>query len=392
MFKKLAIFLFLMSLPGIAFSLEIYKKGDISLNAGWWGQMWFQSVSNMDTNGDGRFDDTLNDFLIRRSYFYLGGNVNEQLSFFTHLASDKLGMDEITNDSNNGLGSGIAVRDAWISYQLLGNDLIVQAGRMYVPFTRDYGTTSTKSLLITDLDWGQGGYRSTIFYPSRIGREDGVTLWGNVFADKLQYRFMVGDGEEDNAKNRDDKLRYAGRLSYNFFDPETDWFNAGTYLGKKHVLALGVGADSQNGLMLSGREQDYFAWTADVFYDQPISGGDGLTFSAAYTNIDHAVNGIAFTRLASGDCGYLLSLKAGYLFGHPLGLGQLQPFAHYQRIGVDEDNKKDTQVYGAGLNYYIKGPANKLSLEVTRVDQDEEIAKTNVQNETIITVQFAAGF
>jgi hypothetical protein len=29
---------------------------------------------------------------------------------------------------------------------------------------------------------------------------------------------------------------------------------------------------------------------------------------------------------------------------------------------------------------------------VTRVDQDEEIAKTNVQNETIVTVQFAAGF
>ncbi|MCK9173497.1 MAG: hypothetical protein AB7T15_06315 [Desulfuromonas sp.] len=392
MLHRLIYFLFLLLIPANAFSVEIYRKDDLSINAGWWGQVWAQSVSNMDTDSDGRFDDQLNDLLLRRSYFYLSGTITTELGFFVHYASDKLGMDEMNNDSSNGLGSGLAVRDAWISYRLLGNDLIVQAGRMYVPFTRDYGTTSTKALLTTDLDWGQGGHRSTIFYPSRVGRDDALTLWGNVLDDRLQYRFMVGDGEEDNAKNGDDRLRYAGRLSYSFFEPETDWFNAGTYLGKKKVLSLGLGADSQNDLVLAGREQNYRAWTTDLHYDQPFASGANLTLTAAYIDIRNSVNGISFTRLASGDSGSLLSVKAGYLLAGNLGKGQLQPFGHYQHIHVDERGKQDSQIYGIGLNYYLKGAANKLSLEATFVDQDEEIAGSNVQDETLITLQLAAGF
>ena len=321
-----------------------------------------------------------------------------ELSFFLHFAGDKLGMDEMKNDSGKGLGSGLALRDGWINYKLLGDDLMVQVGRMYIPFTRNYGTTSTKSLLTTDLDWGQGGLRSSIFYPSNIGRDDAVTLWGNVLGDKLQYRFMVGDGEETDAKNPDDSMRYAGRLSYNFFDSETKWFNAGTYLGKKQILALGVGADFQKDLMLNSVEKlnrvekDYSAWTIDCHYDQPLANGDNLTFAASYIDISNTANKITFTRLASGDDGSLTSVKAGYYFGKKLGIGNLQPFAHYQIISVDESGKEDTDIYGIGANYYIKGAANKLSLEATFVDQDEEIAATDVQDETIITFQVSAGF
>lgn len=64
----------------------------------------------MDTNGDGKNDDDLNDFLIRRSYFYLKGTLTPELSFFVHFAGDKLGMDEIKDDSSKGLGSGLRDR------------------------------------------------------------------------------------------------------------------------------------------------------------------------------------------------------------------------------------------------------------------------------------------
>lgn len=374
------------------FALEIYRKDDLSLNAGWWGQVWGQSVSNMDTNNNGQYDDSLNDILVRRSYFYLSGTVTPELSFFMHYAGDKLGMDEIKDDSGKGLGSGLALRDAWLSYNVLGNDLIVQAGRMYVPFTRDYGTTSTKSLLTTDLNWGQGGHRSTIFYPSNIGRDDALTFWGNVLNDKLQFRFMAGDGEEDDAKNHDDTMRYAGRLSYSVFTPETKWFNAGTYRGTKKVLALGLGMDSQNDLILAGNEENYFAWTADVFYEQPLAGGDALTLTASYIDVSNTVNSISFTQMASGDDGSIMALKAGYYFGTKIGTGNLQPFGHYQLISSDESGRDDTQVYGFGMNYYLKGAANKITLEGTFVDQDEELDGTNVQDETLVTLQFAVGF
>lgn len=374
------------------FALEIYKKDDLSLNAGWWGQVWGQSVSDMNTDNGTKFDDSLNDILIRRSYFYLSGTVTPELSFFMHYAGDKLGMDEIKDDSGKGLGSGLALRDAWVSYKVLGNDLIVQAGRMYVPFTRDYGTTSTKSLLTTDLNWGQGGHRSTIFYPSNIGRDDALTVWGNVLNDKLQYRIMLGDGEENDAKNHDDTMRYAGRLSYSVFTPETKWFNAGTYRGTKKVLAVGLGMDSQNDLILNGQEENYFAWTADVFYEQPLAGGDALTLTASYIDVSNTVNSISFTQMASGDDGSIMALKAGYYLGTKIGPGNLQPFGHYQLISSDESGRDDTQVYGVGMNYYLKGAANKITLEGTFVNQDEEIDDTNVQDETLVTLQFAVGF
>lgn len=56
---------------------------------------------------------------------------------------------------------------------------------MYVPLTRNYGTTSTKALLTTDLSFMQGGIRGAIFYASKVGRDDGVTLWGNPFEGRL---------------------------------------------------------------------------------------------------------------------------------------------------------------------------------------------------------------
>lgn len=373
-------------------ALEIYRKDDLSIDAGWWGQVWGQTVSNMDTNGNGHYNDRLNDYLVRRSYFYLSGTVTPELSFFMHYAGDKLGMDEIKKDSGNGVGSGLALRDAWVNYKVVGESLMVQVGRMYVPFTRDYGTTSTKSLLTTDLNWGQGGHRTGIFYPSNVGRDDALTVWGNILEDKLQYRVMIGDGEEDDAKNHDDTMRYAGRLSYSMFDPETKWFNSGTYLGTKKVLSFGVGADTQRDLILDSKEQNYFAWTVDVFYEQPLAGGDAVTFTASYIDVSNVVNGIAFTQLASGDDGSILALKAGYYLGTKIGPGNLQPFGHYQLISSDESGRDDTHIYGVGMNYYLKGAANKITLEGTFVDQDKEISGTNVQDETLVTLQFAVGF
>jgi hypothetical protein len=115
-----------------------------------------------------------------------------------------------------------------------------------------------------------------------------------------------------------------------------------------------------------------------------------LTAEAAYINIENSVNSIKYTRFASGDDGSIVSLKAGYLFPGRIGIGQIQPFAHYELINVDETNKDDTQVYGMGLNYFFKGHANKLSIDVSSVDQGT--ATPTAQDHLIFTVQLSAGF
>ncbi len=370
--KTLAWMTVLMLAPAMAWGIEVHNKGDVSLDIGYWGQAWYQYV-----DGDGPVDGKTHDFMIRRTYLSIGGTVTPELSFFAHYAGDRIGQDGTDNPSM-GLGSGMALRDAWVTYKLIGNDLMVQAGRMYVPFTRNYGTTSTKALLTTELDWGQGGIRSGIFYPSKVGRDDGLTLWGNVLEDKLQYRLMVAEGAEGSGINPDDNLRFAGRLSFNVFDPETGWFNRGTYLGDKRLLAIGAGFDYQDGLTLGGEEKDYRGYTVDVQTDLPMAGG-ALTAGAAYIRIDNMVNPIASTDFTAGSDGEIVTAHLGYLIGT-----RFQPFGHVERFLPDESGTDNTTVFGFGCNYYIYGQANKLTAEWTKVDTDDSY--------DIITLQAAFGF
>ena len=61
-------------------------------------------------------------------------------------------------------------------------------------------------------------------------------------------------------------------------------------------------------------------------------------------------------------------------------------------ISADESVDDDTSIYTVGLNYYIKGAVNKLTLGGTFVDQDDEIKDRRLEDRTIITLQIAAGF
>lgn len=380
MMKTLKLLLIgIILLPTASFSVEVYKDGDMFLDIGFWGQAWYQYVGDYDRNTDGRWDDRNNDFMLRRSYLSVGGAATSKVSFFMHYAADRIGQEGLDN-SGLGLGSGLAARDIWGTYKILGDDLMIQAGRMYVPFTRNYGTTSTKAMLTTDLDWAQGGLRGGIFYPSKVGRDDGVTLWGNVIEDKLQYRFMVGEGADSQAVNPHDTVRFAGRLSMNFLDPEKGWFNSGTRLGKGSVLAVGVGGDYQKDLVLGGKEDDYKAYTVDLFMDMP-AGDVAVTTELSYIWIENVVNGITWSDFVSGEDGDIASFKAGVLLA-----GCIQPFGHYQLIMPDVNDSDDTTVYGFGCNYYIKGVANKLTAEWSKVDDDKDISSD------IFTVQAAFGF
>ncbi len=392
MFKKAVFCLLVLVLsPGVVWSLEVYHEGDNSLDIAFWGQAWYQYVQDgRDTDNDGTQEQGLNDFMFRRAYLTISGTATPNVAFFIHYAGDRLGQDGLDNPGS-ALGSGLALRDGWISTKLLGDALIAQAGRMYVPFTRNFGTTSTKALLTTDLDWTQGGVRGSTFYPSKVGRDDGLCLWGNVMEDRLQYRFMISEGGECAAANPEDNLRLVGRMSYSFFEPEKGWFNQGTYLGKKRVLAAGLGIDRQPDLVSGGVKKDYVAWTVDVFYDQPMGKDSGLTVEAAYIQIENGPNAINYTRLAAGGDGSIISMKAGYLLGERVGIGQVQPFAHFENLNVA--GNEHTNVFGAGVNYFIKGHPNKLSLDLTYIDQGREsYGLSPVQDHFVATLEFAAGF
>jgi hypothetical protein len=364
------------SWAGIKMAIDDTTNGEVGI----WMQGWYQFVE------DGKGEEDLNDFMIRRAYLYLKGDVTKHVSFFTHIASDKVGQEGLDN-SGLGLGSGVAWRDLWVTLKL-DEALKVQLGRMYVPLTRNYGTTSTKCMLTADLPFLQGGSRGGIFYASKVGRDDGVTIWGNPLDGLLQYRFMISEGVEGDA-NPKDKLRFAGRLSLSLLEPETGWFNQGTYLGKKKVLSLGAGFQSQDDLQLvTGAEpEDNQVWTADVFFDHPL--GDGaVTFEAAYIDIENCTETqpALYTDLAAGDDAENWYFNIGYLLPGSFGPGQLQPYFRYETVDVDAKN--GTDFLSGGINYYLKGHDCKLTADYMHVDPDNDAKDAR----DIFTFQVCVGF
>ena len=355
------------------------KDNQLRGEIGCWTQVWYQFVE------DGKDDDTdLNDFMARRFYLYLKGDVTQYFSFFTHIAADRIGQDGLDRPSL-GLGSGIAFRDLWITFKL-NEAFKIQMGRMYVPLTRNYGTTSTKALLTTDLPFLQGGIRGNIFYAGKVGRDDGVTMWGNPLDGLIQYRFMVSEGVE-NDDNPDDNLRFVGRVAVNLLEPEKGWFNKGTYLGKKKVLSLGFGYDTQNDLTLNGREdQDNRVWTADVFFDHPL--GDGaVTVEASYIDIQNCTQNLNYSELRAGEDAKNWYIQTGYLLPFQIGPGRIQPYARYEAVYVDAHDKDDSDYTSAGFNYYIKGNNAKISTDYTYVNNGR-----NKNDQSIATFQLAVGF
>jgi hypothetical protein len=120
--------------------------------------------------------------------------------------------------------------------------------------------------------------------------------------------------------------------------------------------------------------------------------GNNITFAFSYIDISHSANAISYTDFNAGDDGILVAAKAGYYLGSKIWQGNLQPYAQLQYIHSDESGDKDTLIYGGGLNYYINGPGNKLTLDLTSIDQERELADTFIQDHMMVTVQLAVGF
>ncbi len=387
--RILAVVSILTLAPRTVRAVEVFRDGDRALHLGLWTQGWYQYVQDAaDRDGDGVAEQDLHDLLVRRAYLSVSGSATPWLGFFVHYAGDRFGQHGL-DSPGVGLGTGLAFRDGWVSLRTLDGALMLHVGRMYIPFTRNYGTTSAKALLSTDLDWVQGGYRGGILYPSTVGRDDGAVLWGNLGGGLVQYRLMVGDGLDDETRNRGDNPRIAGRVSFSPLEPETTWFNKGTYLGERQVLSIGGGADHQR-LTFDSGEDDYFGWTIDLHYDQPLGGG-GLTLVGSYLTVENAPNGINFTAVSPGVDASVASGRVGVLLPGEVGPARLQPFGRYERVFV-VDSTHSTHVSGLGFNAFFAGHGNKFSVEATWVTpQGGDATTAALQDHFVVTAQIAAG-
>ncbi|HZT75825.1 MAG TPA: porin [Vicinamibacterales bacterium] len=217
----------------------------VNIRFGVLGQFW------ADTLTDPTSDSHSNNLFVRRLRLITGGNVSQHVGFFVETDAPNLGR--TVNGKN--ITPGLILQDAFATFTTT-NAFMVDAGLMYVPFSRN-SVQSAATLL--PVDFGAYTFTQSAATQSSTGRDTGFQARGYLAGNHLEYRLAAFQGIRDAASHNG--FRYAGRLQLDLLDPEVGFFYTGTYLGKKRVLALGAAFDTQ---------EQYHAYDADAFVDLPL--------------------------------------------------------------------------------------------------------------------------
>jgi len=314
------------------------KDNKQSLKVGILGQLQAEEADVAGTN------DTSKNLSFRRLRLILGYTLGDQLSIFFDTDSPNLGK---STAPLNGAGvkdtGNIFVQDFVATYkfaqafQLDGGLLLME---------QDYNHNQSAASLMA-LDYGGYTFNESTPTQSRTGRDYGLRARGYVADDHLEYRLGVYQGVR--GVNNSNEFRYAGRLMYSFFTPQTGLFYRGTSLGKAHTLAIGGSFDKQ---------EQYHNYAGDFYLDQPLGGGNSLVLQGDYNQID---GGKFLTTLPKQND---LLIEAGFY----IAAAKLQPFIQYANEDFKDPARIDENRKTVGLGYFASGHGNNVKLTYTRIE------------------------
>jgi hypothetical protein len=320
--------------------------GDTNFKLGLLGQFQGDTIDNA---GD---EPRANNLFARRLRLMFGGQVARNVTFFVETDAPNLGK---TLPGGKNIQPALMLQDAYAEIRV-ADALLIDAGLMFIPFSRN-SLQSAATLL--PVDYGAYTFSDSSYEQSSNGRDTGLQGRGYLAANRLEYRVGAFQGERE--AGSDNAFRYAGRVQYNVLDPESGFFYAGTYLGKKKVLAFGAAFDIQR------HSHNY---DADAFFDHPIGPG-AVTAQFGYNRFDGG--GTLSTLPKQND----MLVEAGYWI-RPL---KLTPVLQVGRRDVADQSAGDETRIAGGVNYWWAGPNANVKALYTR------IAPTNHDDQNEVTVQ-----
>jgi len=325
------VFLTVGSAPAARGQAIVKANEDIFFRLGFGVQGWADWAQDSVSQG------YVQNLFIRRVSLYLGGQVTPRITFYLRTDSPNLG--KAPKDSTS-----FIVEDGYLEWQV-ANSFILDGGLILIPLCRN---CLEQSIRLLTLDYGSYSFLANSLTQSSVGRDTGFQARGYLAGDRIEYRVGVFAGQRlPGSRNAP---RWAGRLQYNVFDTEKGQFYAGTYLGKKKVLAIGVGYDLQG---------HYRAYAGDVFLDLPVAGGNGVTAQLDFLRWD---GGTTFPTLSKQDDVFF---EGGYYISSaklmPWGRFESQSFSGSANAGR---NQKRFQV---GLTWYAEAHNFNIRSAYSRV-------------------------
>jgi hypothetical protein len=312
------------------------KDEKTSFKVGLLGQAQAESVDVAGT------DDTANNLFIRRLRLLMGFTLGEKISVFLDTDSPNLGKSSNAGVKDTG---DVFIQDFAATYKF-SQGFMLDAGLLLLDQSYNHNQ-SAASLLATD--YGSYTFVESAPTQSRTGRDYGLRARGYLAGDHLEYRAGVYQGVR--GTNASNDFRFTGRLMYSFFTPQVGLFYRGTSLGKTRTLSIGGSFDTQ---------EEYDSFGADVFFDQPLAGGNGFTIQADWVQIDGGTFLTALpeqTNVLVESGFYISSIK-------------LQPFVQYAAQSFDDDFRIDEERFTAGLGYFVGGHNNNLKLSLTKIEPE----------------------
>jgi hypothetical protein len=323
--------------------------GSSSIKLGLLFQPQFQSASSP------TLDKYSNNFYLRRMRLLLGGTVLGAFEYFVEtdfanmfLASPGVAADGSATYSKS--TPGMNIQDAFATWRAYNDMAKIDVGYMLPPLAHNALQGAT-----TLLSWDYYAFsfrHSDIFGSSAspVGRDVGVQLRGMLLDGMLEYRAGLYQGlrqaptaTEVGARNF---FRFAARVQVNLLDPESGFFYAGTYLGKKKVLSFGGSIDIQD-------EYKYFA--GDAFADLPVGPAGVLTAQVDVAHWD-GKNFLPIPKQTAvmGEAGFLISAA------------QISPIVRVEHLSgsgivLDQDR------YSGGLAYWAYGHNSNIKLFYSRM-------------------------
>jgi len=296
-------------------------------------------------------EDDSNNIFLRRIRLISGYELGEELSVFAQLDSPNLGKAGADGEKNNG---DVILQDAVATWKF--DEAFMLDGGLLLTEQSYNHNQSVSSLLAIDV--GPFTFDESTPTDSRGGRDFGLRARGYLFDDHLEYRAALYQGVRGDGASND--FRYAGRVMLQFFSPQVGLFYRGTSLGKTRALNIGAAADKQ---------EDYEAYHADVFFEQPFAGGNDLVLQADYSELD------------GGD--FLPDLPERYNLlvegGIYIAALRLQPFAQYVERELEDETLVDEERFTLGIAFFRNGHNNNLKLAYTRIDPSEGESGDQIQ-------------
>jgi hypothetical protein len=244
-------------------------------------------------------------FFVRRARVLVGGSLFGKFEYFFDTDSANLFKSDVAG-ANMATGTkptpGIVVQDAFGTFKAYEDQFKVDAGYMLPPGAHN---ALQGAGTLYGVDYFQNTFQHANVFnsgPGSAGRDVGVQARGLVADGRVEYRAGIFQGfrQPANATQAASRnmFRLAGRVQVNVFDPETGFFYAGTYLGKKQVLSFGAAIDFQSG---------YHHWAFDGLLDMPLGPGS-LTAQVNFAkwNGGTFMPGLVNQTALMAEAGYLL--------------------------------------------------------------------------------------